>query len=131
MPDWSQPHHRQTTGCGLSMLLHGSLDARQCGRGKGWALHHFFLRPPRSYDRRSLRCNLASPLHWIFLAPRGAFKHRALVDRQCPVINIALDVAALQYDPDGADGALHGAADDNFLRDDATLDLCAFADHEL
>ena len=46
--------------------------------------------------------------------------------------NVALDRAtALQSDANGTDSALDAAADCHVLRNDAALDLCAFADLEI
>jgi hypothetical protein len=45
------------------------------------------------------------------------------------VKNVALDrTTVLQFDANGADGALDMATDCDVLRNDAALDLCAVAD---
>src|SRR5262245_12359140 len=92
-------------------------------RGQGRAAHVFFLRSFGG-DRRQVRR--------IFNAPWRSFKQRALVDRQRPMKNIALDrPAVLQLDAKGTDGALDAAADRDVLRNDAALDLCAIADEKI
>ena len=46
--------------------------------------------------------------------------------------NVSLDrTTVLQLDANGTDSALDAAADCHVLRNDAALDLCAFADQEI
>src|SRR6516165_723661 len=66
---------------------------------------------------------------WILNPPRRSFKLRALVDRQRPMKNVALDsTTILQLDAGGTDGAFDAAVNCEVLRNDPALDLCAIAD---
>src|SRR6516225_99628 len=60
------------------------------------------------------------------------FEPRVFVDRQRPVIDVALDNSSVpQFDAEGIDIALDAATDGQLLRDDIAVDSRAIGDHSV
>src|SRR6516225_4092805 len=68
----------------------------------------------------------------IVLWPRPPFEPRVFVDRQRPVIDVALDNSSVpQLDAEGIDIALDATTDGQLLRDDIAVDSRAIGDHSV